>query len=56
MPSHKEINCPSYEACGKCWVCGHHGFLKTHKCVEEDEEEDAVNNPRADIYDYIGSD
>src|SRR6266571_1786143 len=56
MPGHNKINCPSYKGCGKCWVHGPVGFLKTHKCVEEEDKEDAVNDPRADIYDYIGSD
>ena len=31
-------------------------FLKTHKCVEEDDGEDLVNNPGADVYNYVGSD
>ncbi len=54
MPGHKEIDCPSYEGCGKCWVRGPHGFLRHHKCVAEEEEEG--NNPGADIYNYVGSD
>ncbi len=54
MPGHEKINCPSYEACGKCWVRGLHGFLRHHKCVADDGEE--VNDPGADIYDYVGSD
>ncbi len=56
MLGHQEIKCPSYEGCGKCWVCGPVGFLKTHKCVEEEDGEDLVNDPRADIYNYISSD
>src|SRR6266571_5280311 len=56
MPGHKEINCPSYEGCGKCWVHGLHRFLRHHKCVEQRHEEDKVNDPGADIYDYVGSD
>ncbi len=56
MLGHNEIDCPSYEGCGKCWVCGPVGFLKTHKCVEEEDGEDEVNDPGADVYDYIGSD
>jgi len=56
MPGHNEIDYPSYKGCGKCWVRGPVGFLKTYKCVEEEDKEDAVNDPRADIYDYIGSD
>ena len=56
MPGHKEIDCPSYEGCGKCWVRGTHGFLKHHKCVEETDGEDEVNDPGADIYDYVSSD
>src|SRR6266702_5301768 len=55
MPGHKEINCPSYEGCGKCWVCGLHRFLRHHRCVE-DNGEDEVNDPGADIYNYMGSD
>ncbi len=56
MPGHKEVDCPLYEGCGKCWVRGLHGFLKHHKCVEQEDEEDKVNDPGADIYDYVGSD
>ena len=56
MPGHNEIDCPLYEGCGKCWVHGLVGFLRTHKCVEEENGEGEVNDPRADIYDYIGSD
>src|SRR6266702_916941 len=56
MPGHKEIDCPSYESCGKCWVRGPYGFLKRHKCIEEADGEDEVNDPGADIYDYVGSD
>ncbi len=55
MPGHNKINCPSYKGCGKCWVHGLVGFLKTHHCVEEDRE-DNVNDPGVDIYDYVGSD
>jgi len=55
MPGHNEIDCPTYEGCGKCWVRGPVGFLKTHRCAEEDSE-DLVNDPGADVYDYIGSD
>src|SRR6266702_2110659 len=54
MPGHQEIDCPSYKSCGKCWVCGPHGFLRHHKCIKEEEEEG--NDPGADIYDYVGSD
>ncbi len=56
MLGHNEIDCPSYEGCGKCWVHGPIGFLKTHNCVEEETGEDLVNDPGADIYDYVGSD
>jgi len=56
MPGHQEIDCPKYEGCGKCWVRGPVGFLKRHRCVEKDEGEDLVNDPGADVYDYIGSD
>ncbi len=56
MPGHNEINCPSYEGCGKCWVRGPVGFLKKHRCVEEEEDEDTVNDPGADVYNYVGSD
>ncbi len=56
MPGHKEIDCPSYEGCGKCWVHGPHGFLRHHKCMEQLNGEDEVNDPGADIYDYVGSD
>jgi len=56
MPRHDEIDCPMYESCGKCWVRGPVGFLKTHKCIEEENGADLVNDPRADIYDYVGSD
>jgi len=56
MPGHKEVDCPSYEGCGKCWVRGPYGFLKHHKCTEEMDGEDEVNDPGADVYDYIGSD
>jgi len=56
MLGHKEIDCPSYEGCGKCWVRGSYGFLRHHKCAEESNGEDEVNDPGADIYDYIGSD
>ena len=56
MPGHQEIDCPTYEGCGKCWVRGPVGFLRTHRCVEEDTGEDLVNDPGADIYDYVGSD
>ncbi len=56
MLGHKEIDCPSYEGCGKCWVHGPHGFLRHHKCAEETDGEDEVNDPGADVYDYIGSD
>ncbi len=56
MPGHEEIDCPLYEGCGKCWVRGPHGFLKRHKCAEQSDGEDEVNNPRADIYDHVGSD
>src|SRR6266702_933675 len=56
MPRHNEIDCPLYEGCGKCWVHGPTGFLKTHKCVEEERGEDLVNDPGADVYDYIGLD
>jgi len=56
MPGHNEIDCPLYEGCGKCWVHDPVGFLRTHKCVEEENGEGEVNDPRADIYDYIGSD
>ena len=55
MPGHNEIDCPTYEGCRKCWVCGPVGFLKTHKCMKSEEEEE-VNDPRANIYDYVGSD
>ncbi len=54
MLGHNKIDCPSYEGCGKCWVHGPVGFLKTHRCIE-DEEEEEVNDPGADIYDYVGS-
>ncbi len=56
MLGHNKINCPQYEACGKCWVHGPVGFLKTHQCIEEDVEEDLVNDLGVDIYDYVGSD
>ncbi len=56
MPGHNEIDCPAYEGCGKCWVHGPVGFLKTHRCREEENGEDLVNDPGADIYDYVGSD
>ncbi len=56
MLGHNEINCPSYKGCGKCWVCGPVSFLKTHRCVEEDDEADNVNDPGVDIYNYVGSD
>ena len=56
MPGHNEIDCPSYKGCGKYWVCGPIGFLKTHRCTEEEDGEDLVNDPGADIYDYVGSD
>src|SRR6266571_5818560 len=39
MPGHKEIDCPSYEGCGKCWVRGPCGFLRHHKCVTQDSKE-----------------
>ncbi len=54
MPGHKEIDCPMYESCGKCWVHGPYGFLRHHKCTEEEQEEG--NNLGVDIYDYVGSD
>ncbi len=56
MPGHNKINCPSYEGCGKCWVCGPVGFLKRHKCIESDNGEDEVNDPGADVYNYVNSD
>ncbi len=56
MLGHKEIDCPSYEGCGKCWVRGPHGFLRHHKCAEQSDGEDEVNDPGANIYDYVGSD
>ncbi len=56
MLGHNEINCPAYESCGKCWVHGPHGFLRRHKCAEPMDGEDEVNDPGADIYDYVGSD
>ncbi len=56
MLGHNEIDCPSYKGCGKCWVCGPHGFLRHHKCQELPNREDEVNDPGADIYDYISSD
>ncbi len=56
MPGHKEIDCPAYEGCGKCWVRGPHGFLRHHKCATSTDGEDEVNDPGADVYDYIGSD
>ncbi len=56
MLRHNKIDCPAYEGCSKCWVCGPIGFLKTHQCVEEEQEEDLVNDPGADVYDYISSD
>ncbi len=54
MPGHNEVDCPSYEGCSKCWVHGPVGFLKTHKCMEE--EEDLVNDPDTDVYDYTSLD
>src|SRR6266702_1550443 len=33
MLGHNEIDCPTYEGCGKCWVHGPVGFLKTHHCT-----------------------
>ncbi len=56
MPRHNEIDCPQYEACGKCWVHGPVGFLRAHCCVEEEIGEDKVNDLGVDIYNYIGSD
>ncbi len=56
MPGHNEIDCPMYEGCGKCWVHGPVGFLKTHRCAKGEDGEDLVNDPGADIYDYVGSD
>ncbi len=56
MPRHNEIDCPLYKGCGKCWVCGPVGFLKTHRCVEEEDDKGLVNEPNADVYDYMGSD
>ncbi len=56
MPGHQEIDCPTYEGCGKCWVHGPVGFLKTHRCAEEEDAEEQVNDPGADVYNYVGSD
>jgi len=55
MPGHNEIDCPSYEGCRKCWVHGPVGFLRSHQCTKE-EEEDIANDLGADVYDYVGSD
>ncbi len=55
MPGHNKIDCLKYKGCRKCWVCGPVGFLKTYRCVEE-KDEDIVNDPRADVYNYVNLD
>ena len=51
-PSHKQLQCPSYEYCCTCGEKDPFMFLCSHRCTTPTEV-DMVNDPETDIYDLI---